>query len=273
MAGLGVRQIQRRIQKMGFNRTTNIQMDMLKTSHSANPKGRWNIKADAADMRPGLMESVRQVWSGDEDLNDGKVQELHRQYTERRKFATGLGMTNRIPTLKSDLIRIRHQLDEDDAFLEDGLKTSKESYNNKTEKTNVSQATLFGLAWDVIGYEELTKQCIKIRNAVTSVINKQPFSNSGSSNIPSDLRVIRRLLVDYLKQLYMKKRSAATHLMVFMISDEQRNTKPYAVPVRVIPFQSITDAKVRELKDEIADVMESLGMKVVGRGCFIVTDF
>ena len=75
-------------------------MDMLKASHSANPEGRWNIKADAADMCPGLMESVRQIWSRDEDLNDGKVQELHCQYTERKKFATGLGMTNRIPTLK-----------------------------------------------------------------------------------------------------------------------------------------------------------------------------
>ena len=142
-------------------------MDMLKMSHSANLKGRWNIKADAADVCPGLIESVRQMWSGDEDLNDSKVQELHCQYAQRKKFATGLGMTNRIPTLKSDLIRIRHQLDEDDAFLKDGLKTSKESYNNKTEETNVSQATLFGLAWDVIGYEELTKQCIKIRNAVS----------------------------------------------------------------------------------------------------------
>ena len=83
---------------------------------------------------------------------------------------------------------------------------------------------------------------------VTSLINKQQFSNSGSSNIPSDLWVTQRLLADYLKQQYVEKRSAVTHLMVFMISDEQRNTKPYAVTVRVIPFQSITDAKVRELK-------------------------
>lgn len=32
-----------------------------------------------------------------------------------------------------------------------------------------------------------------------------------------------------------KKRTAASHVLVFMIADELRNKKPYAIPVRSMP--------------------------------------
>jgi hypothetical protein len=35
----------------------------------------------------------------------------------------------------------------------------------------------------------------------------------------------------YLKNLFKKKRTAATHILVIAIADEQRNRKPYALPV------------------------------------------
>jgi hypothetical protein len=47
----------------------------------------------------------------------------------------------------------------------------------------------------------------------------------------------------------MKKRAVATHLLIFMISEEVRNRKPYAIPVRILTYSSITDAKLRTLKD------------------------
>ena len=40
--------------------------------------------------------------------------------------------------------------------------------------------------------------------------------------------------------------------------------KPYVIPVRVMPFQSLTDAKVRELRDELKDAMVEKGFVVVG---------
>ena len=55
-----------------------------------------------------------------------------------------------------------------------------------------------------------------------------------------------------------------THLLFFMISDEQRNYKPYAIPVRVVTYKSITDDKVLKLKEELKDAMTQIGMKVVG---------
>ena len=41
-----------------------------------------------------------------------------------------------------------------------------------------------------------------------------------------------------------------------MISDELRNFKPYAVPVRVIKYKSITDAMLLELKKELQKTMK-----------------
>jgi poly(3-hydroxyalkanoate) synthetase len=50
-----------------------------------------------------------------------------------------------------------------------------------------------------------------------------------------------------------------------MISDESRNTKPYAVPVRFLPYHSITDNKLRQLQMEIEDAMIDLNMIPVGK--------
>ena len=55
--------------------------------------------------------------------------------------------------------------------------------------------------------------------------------------------------------------------MVFMIADEKRdlNSKPYAVPVRFLPYHSVTDCRLRELRDELRSTMVNLGMVVVGK--------
>ena len=59
--------------------------------------------------------------------------------------------------------------------------------------------------------------------------------------------------------MFSEKREAATHVMIFMVADERRDMKPYAIPVRALPSKSIKDAKVRQLRE-----MENLGMVVVG---------
>ena len=61
--------------------------------------------------------------------------------------------------------------------------------------------------------------------------------------------------------------------MVFMIADEHRDLKPYAIPVRGLPFKGIKDAKLRELRDELKAIMENLGIVVVGRYKCSLTQF
>ena len=77
--------------------------------------------------------------------------------------------------------------------------------------------------------------------------------------------LVKAELLGYVKGLLGKQRVAATHLLVFMIADELRNHKPYAIPGRFMPYKSLTDAKLRELEGELEDVIRSAGMTVVGK--------
>ena len=83
-------------------------------------------------------------------------------------------------------------------------------------------------------------------------------------NLPQTVAQLRKGLSQYTKDVFSKKREAATHLMIFMVADERRDMKPYAIPVRALPFKSITDAKVRQLRDELKLEMVNLGMVVGG---------
>lgn len=53
-------------------------------------------------------------------------------------------------------------------------------------------------------------------------------------------------------------------MLVFMIADELRNRKPYAIPVRFMPYRSLTDSKLRELELQLEEAMRNMGMTVVG---------
>ena len=79
------------------------------------------------------------------------------------------------------------------------------------------------------------------------------------------VRALKTPLKEYTKGMTDKKRTAATHLMIFMISDEARNTKPYALPVRFMPVRCVTDAKMRLLREELRTEMTKIGMTVVGK--------
>lgn len=49
-----------------------------------------------------------------------------------------------------------------------------------------------------------------------------------------------------------------------MIADELRNRKPYAIPVRFMPYKSLTDLKLRDLELQLEEAMRNAGMAVVG---------
>ena len=53
--------------------------------------------------------------------------------------------------------------------------------------------------------------------------------------------------------------------MVFMISPESRNHKPYALPVQCLPITALKDQQCRELANQIIAAMVKRNMKVVGR--------
>ena len=48
-----------------------------------------------------------------------------------------------------------------------------------------------------------------------------------------------------------EENSQASHILVFMISTEDRTKKPYALPVQCVPYKGLSDSKVRDLANNI----------------------
>jgi hypothetical protein len=80
-----------------FNHYYVFKMESLKAISRRHPKGRWWLKADACDVRIGLRESLKNVWTGDTDLGDGFVQKLHNEYKEQLNFVRTIGLKKDIP--------------------------------------------------------------------------------------------------------------------------------------------------------------------------------
>lgn len=64
------------------------------------------------------------------------------------------------------------------------------------------------------------------------------------SNLPRQLTTLQKRLTLMTKALSRHKRTAATHVFVFMISTEDRAKKPYSLPVQCMPYKGLSDQKV-----------------------------
>ena len=82
--------------------------------------------------------------------------------------------------------------------------------------------------------------------------------------IRTSLRGLVKEVKGYLRNLFKKKRIAATHLLVLMLSDERRNKKPYALPIRYVPYRSMRDQYVRDLTRDVKLKMQERGLNLVG---------
>lgn len=118
------------------------------------------------------------------------------------------------------------------------------------------------LAWDVVGYEQLLKQANEMKNCLNVMINDLKI---GLCNAVLHLmRKLEKNILQYYKDLYCKKRRPASYLLIFMIANELRNAKPYAVPIQFLSCKSITDEHIRNLEVDIEESMKSNGMVPVG---------
>ena len=71
-------------------------------------------------------------------------------------------------------------------------------------------------------------------------------------------------LKDFFRDIVRHQRVAATHIFVFMISPEERQQKPYAIPIQCLPVKGIPHSTLRQLVDCIVNEMHIRGMDVAG---------
>ena len=64
--------------------------------------------------------------------------------------------------------------------------------------------------------------------------------------------------------LYKHKRTAATHILVIMISTECRSRKPYALPIQCVSYVGMTVSQMRTILNRVVSAMKERGMDING---------
>ncbi len=198
------------------------------------------------------------IWEGDEDFGDGCLQKLFGEYKARKVSVDNVGMSKRESLLSRDMDKVKQEICGDEDFLTKGSEETNASYNQMLDQGTSTEKKMMESAWDALEFQELLKRSKALKLELENVIEMH------KTGAKFDLVALKLKLRKYLKDLMLKKRVAAKYLLVFMIADELRNRKPYAIPVQFLPYKSITDAKLIELSSKLQDVMEKNGMTVVG---------
>ena len=109
---------------------------------------------------------------------------------------------------------------------------------------------------------------VKVEIDITLDFLGTPTSDLISANIAHKISMVQSELKVFVKTLSRYQRVAATHVWVVMISPENRQYKPYALPVQRIPYKSLTASAARSLVNKLVQEMVKKDMEVVGK-CFI----
>ena len=110
---------------------------------------------------------------------------------------------------------------------------------------------------------ERYQTAISTTASVTEIV-ADPSLDLMDLNIARRLSNIRDTVTGIIRDLSRHQRAVATHIFVFMISSEQREAKPYALPVQCIPYKSLNQQQMRHLVSSLIKEMTSRGMKIAG---------
>ncbi|XP_064622698.1 uncharacterized protein LOC135484921 isoform X2 [Lineus longissimus] len=255
--------VRRKLAKVeGVSTEPEIQKNTILQLKDANPDGRFWLKADGVDVKPALQESMKGTWNGDTDIGDGKLQKLREDYDNRRRGIEDIISNDSLQLLHS----VKTSLEDDSEFLNTGVENAIKIYRSKFNNKNTPEETLKSLHWEVVEYTTLLTQSQQFIGNVEKIL-EQYASNTMTIGAARDC--LRKMNAadykTYLKNLFKKKRQPpASHVLVFMLSDERRKKKPYAAPVQFIPYHSIRDQYIRDFSKAIKQEMVSSGLCVVG---------
>lgn len=189
--------------------------------------------------------------------------ELRREHDERKEMigvVCGEGVSRDL--MERKLTAIIDLLDKDTGFLSEGLQTADANYRNKYNCPNTSKTVLMELCWERVECSTLLQQSQVLKAFFESFL---PFLNP-VQEVARQVSEKREDFLKYLRNIFVKKRQpGATHVFVFLVSQEERNRKPYCLPVQYIPYHSLKDQYVWDLSGKIKTQMIAMGMKPIGK--------
>jgi hypothetical protein len=122
------------------------------------------------------------------------------------------------------------------------------------------------LAWDV---QELTAINDMVRTILVECqvlldeLNDLIY-DAVEDNLARRLACLREKITSLVKRVSRYRRTPASHLLVMMISTEDRRRKPYAMPVQCLAYRSLKDAEIRKIANQVVQEMKKRGLKVAG---------
>ena len=148
-----------------------------------------------------------------------------------------------------------------------GLHKTSANYAQKQKEGKSPEKTMFELAWDIEELGRINETGRKLIIDCDTLKEKllQPGYNRIAANFARQLRCFRDKALLFVKQVTKYRRTPATHILVVMISPEERNRKPYAIPVQCLAYTSLTDGAVRRICDALIKEMAHRDMKVAGK--------
>jgi len=140
------------------------------------------------------------------------------------------------------------------------------AYSEKLQSERQKEKELIVLSWKVKELNDLGQTGRSLHSEVCQLRHniQQGQCRWREDNVPRQLKVLRDKTVAFIMGITRHQRVPATHILVFMISNEDRNKKPYALPIQCIPYKGLSDAKVRELANKVIHEMVKRKMKVAG---------
>lgn len=151
-------------------------------------------------------------------------------------------------------------VEQDITFLQDGFSSAVSIYQKKFNAPNTPVETLKNCNWNIVEYQTLLEDAQSLKLMYKECLKEAKQTKKCMSMIKD----WHDKWVAYLRNLFKKKRIAADHIIVFMISDEQRKKKPYALPIKFIPCRTLKDQVVRNLNKEVKEKMKERNLAVVG---------
>ena len=108
---------------------------------------------------------------------------------------------------------------------------ANDKYSSKMREGKSTRQVLYSLGWTVNELERIVKEGRQLYVDVSSLRSTIRAKQRSGENIPRILSNLRPRLTDFVKLATRQRRVAATHVLVIMISSEERSVKPYQCSV------------------------------------------
>lgn len=147
------------------------------------------------------------------------------------------------------------------------LAAAEATYRDKSQQGVPQVKVLTQLGWKVEELQRLLKENQQITVNVNSLVCQLEGAATDIhvSDATHKLTNIKKQMTSFVRSISRYKRTPASHIFVLMISCERRQVKPYALPIQLLPYDSINVSTMRRIICNVLKVMKSRGMSVVGK--------